>query len=555
MGGKPRSLRQAQSLLAGQLRVRGRTWAEIAAEFRALYRVNPRVALRQAHGWSQPQAAARWTARWPDDPKTFKNFSYWELWPGGTGHAPSLGTLDRLAQLYECSVTDLLADCGDYGSPQLPRRAAAPSRTGHAPLSPAGLAGPSGLVLAMSSPAVTASAAPAPAAQPPAGQAPASRSPQAPPALSLQAALERIRAADISELHGYAGDAAPGQRLKHRMLLLAAGSALAVVAAAPALEIPRRAAAASGGSPRTDTAMMDYIAEIVAGLRRLGGAVGPRATLPSAMALRSAIAALARNAPETVTVQALAVYGDLTQLVGWLMFNLGDRSAARYYYDDARSAADRAAHPDLVTYALSASSQLALAQGDPRDAIDHAHAARQAARRGGSPFAVAYAADVAARAYAAAGQAGRCQAALDREHAALGEIGPATPRAPCWYFYDQSFYWGTESECALRLGKAVKASDAACRSLSLMAPVNLHNSALTLAFQAEALIRQDEIDEACQALADAARLTTLNSSRRISRRIERLREQLRPADDTAGVRELDGKLAAFRLARAASEPA
>lgn len=526
MGGKPRSLRQAQSLLAGQLRARGRTWAEIAAEFRAVYRVNARVALRQAHGWSQPQAAARWTARWPDDPKTFKNFSYWELWPGGTGHAPSLDTLDRLAQLYQCSVTDLLADCGDYGAPQQPRRAAPSS-------------------------AVTAgSAAPAPAARPPGAQPPS--------ALSLQAALERIRAADISELHGYAGDAgdaAPGQRLKHRTLLLAASSALAVVAAAPVLEIPRQAATANAGSPRTDTAMMDYIAEIVAGLRRLGGAIGPRATLPSAMALRSAIAALARNAPETATAGVLAVYGDLTQLVGWLMFNLGDRSAARYYYDDARSAADRAAHPDLVTYALSASSQLALAQGDPRDAIDHAHAARQAARRGGSPFAVAYAADVTARAYAVAGQAGRCQAALGREHAALGEIGPATPRAPWWYFYDRSFYWGTESECALQLGMAVKASDAACRSLSLMAPVNLHNSALTLALQAEALIRQDEIDSACQALADAARLTTLNSSRRISHRIERLREQLRPADDTAAVRELDGKLTAFRLARAAYEPA
>jgi hypothetical protein len=549
MGGKPRSLRQAQSLLAGQLRARGRTWAEIAAEFRAVYRVNARVALRQAHGWSQPQAAARWTARWPDDPKTFKNFSYWELWPGGTGHAPSLDTLDRLAQLYQCSVTDLLADCGDYGVPQQPRRAAPSSAD------------------------TTASAAPAPTAQPPAERAPAqpaerapagwasagralpSRSPQAPSVLSLQAALERIRAADISELHGYAGDAAPGQRLKHRTLLLAASSAMAVVAAAPVLEIPRRAATANAGSPRTDTAMMDYIAEIVAGLRRLGGAVGPRTTLPSAMALRSAIAALARNAPETVTAGVLAVYGDLTQLVGWLMFSLGDRSAARYYYDDARSAADRAAHPDLVTYALSASSQLALAQGDPRDAIDHAHAARQAARRGGTPFAVAYAADVTARAYAVAGQAGRCQAALDREHAALGEIGPATPRAPWWYFYDRSFYWGTESECALQLGMAVKASDAASRSLSLMAPVNLHNSALTLALQAEALIRQDEIDSACQAVADAARLTTLNSSRRISHRIEQLREQLRPADDTAAVRELDGKLTTFRLARAAHEPA
>ena len=301
MSVKPRSLRQAQSLLAGQLRAQGQTWAQVAAEFRAAYRVNARVALRQAHGWSQPQAAARWTARWPDDPKTFKNFSYWELWPGGTGHAPSLDTLDRLAQLYECSVSDLLADCRDYGTPPRAQRAEAAVASANG-------------------------CAEDPADSSP--QSPSSRS--APAAPSLLAALERIRAADISELKtGYLPDAEPGLRLKHRTLLLEASSALAVVAAAPVLEIPRRASAATGGAPRTDLAMIRYTADVVAGLRRLGGAVGPRATLPPAMALRSAIAAMGRNAPETVTAETLAVYGDLTQLVGWLMFNLGDHAAAR----------------------------------------------------------------------------------------------------------------------------------------------------------------------------------------------------------------------------------
>jgi hypothetical protein len=535
MSGKPRSLRQAQSLLAGQLRAQGHTWAEIAAEFRTVYRVNARVALRQAHGWSQPEAAARWTARWPDDPKTFKNFSYWELWPSGTGHAPSLDTLDRLAQLYECRITDLLADCDDYGA-RTPSRAV-----------PAWSLGDRGH---RGRPAADRGHGPARSVR--GGRSP--RSGASSPA--LHAALEKIREAEIGDLaDNSAGDAEAGVRLKRRTLLLEASSALAVVAAAPLLEVPRRVAAAHGDPVRTDLALVGYSAEVVAGLRRLGGTVGPQITLPPAMALRSAMAAMAKNAPETVTPPGLAVYGDLTQLVGWLMFNLGDSGAARYYYDDARSAAYQADNADLVTYVLSATSHLAAAQGNSRDAVDHAHAAQQAARRSGSPYAVAYAADVTARAYATAGQMARCQAALDREQAALSDIEPQTPRAPWWYFYDRSFYWGTESECALRLGMSVDASDAADRSLGLVTPVNLHNSALTLAFRAEALIKQGEVDEACRALADAARLTTLNSSKRISRRIDRLRAELGPAENTAAVRELDSKLAAFRDARAAGEPA
>jgi hypothetical protein len=112
---KPRSRRQEQTQAAQKLRAQGWSWAQVAAEFCGRYHVNPRVAHRLARGWSQREAADAWNAQWPDEPKTFKNFSTWELWPGPTGHAPSFPTLDRLAQLYECAVSDLLTDMPNHG--------------------------------------------------------------------------------------------------------------------------------------------------------------------------------------------------------------------------------------------------------------------------------------------------------------------------------------------------------------------------------------------------------------------------------------------------------
>lgn len=109
-----RSVKEAQSLYLQELKDAGATWAEIGEAFRERFGVNARVAMRLSRGWSQRQAADEWNVLWPDDPKTFKNFSYWEQWPSATGYTPSLEVLEKLARLYGCRVVDLLSDASDF---------------------------------------------------------------------------------------------------------------------------------------------------------------------------------------------------------------------------------------------------------------------------------------------------------------------------------------------------------------------------------------------------------------------------------------------------------
>ncbi|MFY1652831.1 hypothetical protein ACN27J_18310 [Solwaraspora sp. WMMB762] len=110
----PRTARSYQQE-AEELRAQGYTYRQIAAQWRERYRLNSRVAFRLAHGMTQAEAAQRWNELWPDEdaPKTAKQISYWEIWPGPAGRTPSLDTLNKLAYLYRCNAGELL-DGEDY---------------------------------------------------------------------------------------------------------------------------------------------------------------------------------------------------------------------------------------------------------------------------------------------------------------------------------------------------------------------------------------------------------------------------------------------------------
>ncbi|MBB5867891.1 tetratricopeptide (TPR) repeat protein [Allocatelliglobosispora scoriae] len=527
------SLRQQQARLTARLRAEGMTWVRIAEVYRDRFRVNPRAALRMVRGWSQQRAADAWNQRWPDHPKTLKNFSYWENWPNPGGHAPTHEHLAMLAELYECSVGDLLADLPDFRHLDQAATAnlAVPRDT------PAAVTGeiivPSNaenLLLDL-----------------------LSRQPGTDPSQPLPASLgelfRRSEEVDFGELAKVI--IMWTQHIPHlpgrREIFGKLAAALTVAATAPLTDLDGMVASAREG--RFDLLTLEHCETVVPNMRRQGDVLGALSTLPSVLAYRSIAEQQAEAAPPAYRDRAVAAYAELTQLTGWLCFNAGDYKAAQRYYDEARTAAHEARAVELVTYILCAMSHLATWQGKPRIGIDHAAAAAFWAEQTGSAHARAYAADVAVRALLADGRPEQCDPYLSREHEALiGYDKNSEPRKSWWYFFDESFYWRTNAEHALKLRRPDEAMAAADRSLELSDMANLHNRAFRMLFRAEAFVQQDRIEFAVEAIEQVVILTALNTTKRLDQRVTHLRSSLDPWRRTRAVKHLDQVINAYAMA-------
>ncbi|MER5322257.1 helix-turn-helix transcriptional regulator [Streptosporangium roseum] len=109
---KPGS-RAERAALCEEMKQAGCSLAEIVMEMRARWRMRPREAWRQAHGWTLQQVADRIDVAAVNLPGSAlasdaSLVGKWERWPATAGRRPSLRALTLLADVYGCTVEDLL---------------------------------------------------------------------------------------------------------------------------------------------------------------------------------------------------------------------------------------------------------------------------------------------------------------------------------------------------------------------------------------------------------------------------------------------------------------
>jgi hypothetical protein len=162
-------------------------------------------------------------------------------------------------------------------------------------------------------------------------------------------------------------------------------------------------------------------------------------------------------------------------------------------------AACEAGNTELGALVLCNMSHLATWQGHPRVGVDHAVAAQGWAIRTDDKPLQAYAADVAARAYAAAGEYRACMEELGAAQAALASSDGSPTLV---HFYDESLHASVRGLCLLQFNRPMES-----------------------------------------VAASRAALAGRNRSTRLIGEIQSARRELEPWSDTRAVKELDGVLA------------
>ncbi|MGH3697373.1 MAG: helix-turn-helix domain-containing protein [Pseudonocardiaceae bacterium] len=217
--------------------------------------------------------------------------------------------------------------------------------------------------------------------------------------------------------------------------------------------------------------------------------------------------------------------GELTEHTGWLAYDAGRQADARYWWLEASHTAQLANDNRMLVVVLQAMSQQASQLGRPREAVELAQAAQQAAKLCGSSRLQSLLLAREALGHARAGDERATWHALHRAGVLLG-AGQREEDPPWLAFWSEADLASLVVRAAQDLGNLPLAERSARDALAAVGPAYPRNRALYLGQHVEVLVRLGHVEEAVYTATQAVEAASEVSSARIADRLDRVRAEL-----------------------------
>lgn len=288
--------------------------------------------------------------------------------------------------------------------------------------------------------------------------------------------------------------------------------------------------------------------DIVVLLRRLDDEIGPGPTIGTVMAHLTSVSGLLMQTTPTdnAFVSLSRVSAGLSQLAGWLSFDLNDSDRARRHLAVAYRAAIASGDRLLAAYALSWQA-VVLCQEDPDAGLALTSAARRCAGADAPSSVHAWLARVEAEESAGRGDRYAAEEALDK--VADRAARPRTERDPAWtYFLDDSQITAYRGVCYVRLGLGRQAEAALTTALHGLPGSFVRDRCLYLTYLSAAYVLQRQPEAAAQTAAHALPLAVRTESLRSIQRLARIGDALAEWSELPEIQQFQDLMITHRYA-------
>ncbi|TMR96813.1 hypothetical protein [Nonomuraea basaltis] len=225
-----------------------------------------------------------------------------------------------------------------------------------------------------------------------------------------------------------------------------------------------------------------------------------------------------------------------TEMAGWMAHDGGKGILADRHFHRALDFAELAGDPQLQAHILGSMSQLARHLGHPHDAVGLAQRGIDTLTKSKPAAPTTHARLLAVAAYGSAslGNGSECARLLIRAEDALRHRPQHVPSA--WIGpYDEATLALDTARSMLLLGELAEAQRQARRFLKLRSTDRTRSRAFGQLVLAKTLLKQDQLDEACTLITNAAQDTRSLSSLLVTQQLADLHEQLQARRDQANV--------------------